>query len=195
MKTKLLLLAAAIPGMFAAYAQQTVWQLDKSHSSVNFSIEHLVISETKGEFTDYAMNVKADQPDFSDVVFDLTIQTKSINTKDEARDKHLRAADFFDEAKNPVITFKGKKFIKVKGNQYVILGDLTMHGITKQVKLMAKFGGIVKDPWGGTRAGVSVWGEIDRYDFGLKYNSVLDAGGMAIGQMVNINCSIELIKK
>jgi polyisoprenoid-binding protein YceI len=85
--------------------------------------------------------------------------------------------------------------VKVKENEYVVIGDLTMHGVTKQITLMAKFGGVVKDPWGGIRAGITVWGEIDRYDFGLKYNSVLEAGGAAIGQKVSINCSIELIKK
>jgi polyisoprenoid-binding protein YceI len=192
---RILFFIAAMQGMFAASAQQTVWNLDKSHSSINFSIDHLMISQTKGEFADYTMNVKADKSDFSDVVFDLTIQVNSINTKDQARDKHLLSADFFDAPQYTTITFKGKKFVKVKENEYVVIGDLTMHGVTKQITLMAKFGGVVKDPWGGIRAGITVWGEIDRYDFGLKYNSVLEAGGAAIGQKVSINCSIELIKK
>jgi polyisoprenoid-binding protein YceI len=92
---RILFFIAAMQGMFAASAQQTVWNLDKSHSSINFSIDHLMISQTKGEFADYTMNVKADKSDFSDVVFDLTIQVNSINTKDQARDKHLLSADFF----------------------------------------------------------------------------------------------------
>jgi polyisoprenoid-binding protein YceI len=192
---RILFLVAAMQGMFAASAQQTVWALDKSHSSINFAIDHLVISETKGEFADYTMNVRSDKPDFTDAVFDLTIQVQSINTKDAGRDKDLQGDGFFDVAKYPVMTFKGRKFVKVKDNQYVVLGDLTLHGVTRPIKLMAKFGGIVKDPWGGTRAGVTVWGEIDRFDYGLKYNEILEAGGAAIGQMVRVNCSIELIKQ
>lgn len=179
---------------FTTINPQTVWKLDQSHSSIQFAIDHLVISETKGEFTNYALQVKADKPDFTDAQFDLIIKVKSINTRSEDRDKHLRSKDFFDAEVHPEIHFKGKKLVKMKGNEYKVLGELTMHGITKSVMLNAKFGGIVKDPWGGVRAGITVWGELDRYDYGLQYNSVMEAGGMSIGRMVRINCSIELIK-
>lgn len=191
---------AIIAGLLAlaaigAFAQNTTWNLDKSHSSINFAVDHLIISETTGKFTDYAVNAKSDKPDFTDVVFDFKAQVSSINTDDEKRDEHLRSADFFDAAKYPTIIFKGKKFVKVKGNNYKVYGELTMHGITKSIVLDARFGGIVKDPWGGTRAGLKIWGELDRYDFGLKYNSVLEAGGLSIGQVIRINCNVELIKK
>ncbi|MES2656879.1 MAG: YceI family protein [Bacteroidota bacterium] len=187
------LLALATIG--ALTAQNTTWNLDKSHSSINFAIDHLIISETTGKFTDYAVNAKSDKPDFTDVVFDFTAQVNSINTADEKRDDHLKGPDFFDAAKHPTIIFKGKKFVKVKGNNYKVYGELTMHGVTKSIVFNARFGGIVKDPWGGTRAGLKIWGDIDRYDFGLKYNSVLEAGGLSIGQTVRISCNIELIKK
>ncbi|MES2382644.1 MAG: YceI family protein [Bacteroidota bacterium] len=187
------LLALATIG--ALTAQNTTWNLDKSHSSINFAIDHLIISETTGKFTDYAVNAKSDKPDFTDVIFDFTAQVNSINTADEKRDEHLKGPDFFDAAKHPTIIFKGKKFVKVNGNSYKVYGELTMHGITKSIVLDARFGGIVKDPWGGTRAGLKIWGDIDRYDFGLKYNSVLEAGGLSIGQTVRISCNIELIKK
>lgn len=177
-----------------ASAQNTKWNIDKSHSSINFAVDHLVISETTGKFEDYTVNAKSDRTDFTDVVFDFTAQINSVNTDDAKRDEHLKSADFFDQKNYPVITFKSKKFIKVKDNAYKVTGDLTMHGITKTVTLSAKFGGIIKDPWGGTRAGLKVFGEIDRYDFGLKYNSVLEAGGLSIGQMIRITCNIELIK-
>ncbi|MES2727330.1 MAG: YceI family protein [Bacteroidota bacterium] len=187
------LLALATIG--ALTAQNTTWNLDKSHSSINFAIDHLIISETTGKFTDYVVNAKSDKPDFTDVVFDFTAQVNSINTADEKRDDHLKGPDFFDAAKHPTIIFKGKKFVKVKGNNYKVYGELTMHGVTKSIVFNARFGGIVKDPWGGTRAGLKIWGDIDRYDFGLKYNSVLEAGGLSIGQTVRISCNIELIKK
>ena len=179
---------------FNANAQNTTWALDKSHSSVGFSVDHLVISETIGKFDQFELNVKSDKPDFTDAKFDLTIQAKSINTDDAKRDEHLRSADFFDVAKFATITFKGKKFEKVSGTQYKVTGDITMHGVTKTVTLDAKFGGIAKDPWGNTKAGLKVMGELDRYDFGLKYNAALETGGMAVGQKVRISCNIELNK-
>ncbi len=196
---KRIILCLILLGAFVQYsftlAPSTVWILDPSHSSIGFAIDHLVITETKGEFEKYSVNIVSDKPDFTDATFDVTIEVGSINTKNADRDKHLKSSDFFDVEKYNNITFKGRSFKKVKDNQYKITGDLTMHGATKSVTLDAKFGGIIKDPWGGTRAGVVVSGEIDRYEFGLKYNSVLESGGLAIGQKVKIACSLELIKK
>lgn len=186
------LLIFAILGV--ASAQNTKWNLDKSHSSINFAVDHLVISETTGKFEDYSVDTKSDKLDFTDAVFNFAAQIKSVNTDDAKRDEHLKSADFFDEKNFPAITFKSKKFTKIKGNVYKVTGELTMHGVTKTVTLSAKFGGIVKDPWGGTRAGLKVFGEIDRYEFGLKYNSVLEAGGLAVGQIIRITCNIELVK-
>jgi polyisoprenoid-binding protein YceI len=178
-----------------SHGQNIIWNLDKSHSTIGFSIDHLMISETTGKFDDYSVNVKSDKSDFTDAVFSFEAKVKSINTNDAKRDEHLSSADFFNSEKYPNISFVGKKFTKLKGNQYNVTGELTMHGITKAITLNAKFGGIVKDPWGGTRAGISITGELDRYEFDLKYNNVLEAGGLAIGQKVKLNISVELIKK
>jgi polyisoprenoid-binding protein YceI len=178
-----------------AFSQSTQWDLDKSHSSINFGIDHMVISETVGKFTDYSTEVKADKPDFTDAQFKVILQVESINTDDAKRDGHLKGADFFNVEKNPTITFVGEKFEKQKNGQYIVKGKLTMNGVTKNVSLNGKFNGIAKDPWGGTRAGLKVWGTVDRYDYGLKYNSVLEAGGMTIGKEVRINANLELIKK
>ncbi|TRX59099.1 YceI family protein [Fulvivirga sp. M361] len=191
---KITIVAVAVLLSIGAVAQSTNWKVDPSHSSIGFSIDHMVISETVGEFNAYDMIVKSNKDDFTDAQFEVTIQTGSIDTKDEKRDGHLKSADFFDAEKYPTITFKGKKLQKVEGNKYKVTGLLTMHGITKEVTLDAKFGGTVKDPWGGTRAGLKIWGEVDRYDYDLKYNSVLEAGGLAIGQEVRIECRIELVK-
>ena len=194
-KVKHIILVIIIGNFTLTNAQNTKWNADPSHSSIGFSIDHLVVSETTGEFNEYSMNVIADADDFSDAKFDVIIQVAGIDTKDEKRDTHLRSADFFDVEKFSTITFIGKKFKRVKGDEYKVVGDITMHGVTKTIELDAKFGGIVKDPWGGTRAGLKVWGEIDRYDFGLRYNSLLEAGGLSIGQMVRIECRLELIKE
>jgi polyisoprenoid-binding protein YceI len=191
---KIILNLAIIASAFAATAQSTVWKVDRSHSGVGFTIDHMVVSETQGSFKTFSADVKSDKPDFSDASVVITIQVASINTDDEKRDEHLRGSDFFDAAKNPTIVFRSKSFKKVKGNIYKLTGDLTMNGITKTVTLDARFNGIVKSPWGDTRSGVKVYGEIDRYAFGLKYNSALEAGGLTLGQKVRLACSIELIK-
>jgi polyisoprenoid-binding protein YceI len=177
-------------------APTTKWNLDTSHSSVTFTIDHLVISETAGKFTKFDVEVMSDKPDFSDMTFKSSVQIDSVNTDDAKRDEHLKGADFFDLAKYPTMEFVGTKFEKGKGKKapYKVHGKLTIKGVTKDVVLDGKFNGTVKDPWGGTRAGFKVSGTIDRYDFGLKYNSVLEAGGLSIGQEVRITANIELIK-
>jgi polyisoprenoid-binding protein YceI len=176
-------------------AQTQVWDLDKSHSSINFGVDHLVISETKGKFDEFGLAVKSDKADFTDAKFDVTIQAKSINTNDAKRDEHLRAPDFFNVEKHPTIRLEGKKFEKLKNNVYKVYGKLTLNGVTKDVVWDAKFNGIVKDPWGGTRAGLKITGTVDRYDYNLKYNSVLEGGGLAIGKEVRLDASLELVKK
>ena len=175
--------------------EEKKWQLDKSHSSINFAVDHLMVSETTGKFEDYTLEVKVDKNDFSDASFSFTAKVNSINTNETKRDEHLKQEDFFDAAKFPVINFKSKSFKKVKRNNYKIKGDLTIKNITKTVEFDAKFGGVIKDPWGGTRSGLKVWGKINRFDYGLKYNSLLDSGGLAVGSEVRFTCNIELIQK
>ncbi|MEO2052880.1 MAG: YceI family protein [Allomuricauda sp.] len=176
------------------FGQNTVWKVDPSHSTIGFSIDHLVVSETVGAFKDYTLQVVADKQDFSDAKIDLVIQANSIDTHDPKRDEHLRSSDFFNVEEFPKITFSADGFNISDKKTYILTGTLQMHGVTKQITLNAKFGGIVKDPWGGTRAGLKIWGELDRYDFGLKYNSLLEAGGLSIGREVRIECRVELIK-
>jgi polyisoprenoid-binding protein YceI len=178
----------------SAWAQKKVWTLDASHSSINFAIDHMVISETTGIFKDYTVDVKSDKPDFTDAQFKVVLKVASIDTRDVKRDDHLKNADFFDTAKFPDITFVGKKFEKQKNGTYKVHGTLTMKGVSKDVILDGKFGGIIKDPWGNTKAGLKVWGPLDRYDWGLKYNSAIETGGLAIGQEVRLTAHLELTK-
>lgn len=176
-----------------AQSPSTVWKVDKSHSSVGFSVEHMMISEVYGQFDDFSADVKADKPDFTDVVVTFTIQTTSIDTKEPKRDDHLRSADFFDVAKYPTITFVGKKFVGSPGNSYRLIGVLTMHGITKDVEFNAKFG-VINDPYGNTRAAIQIMGQLDRYVYDLKWNKAVEAGGLMVGQMINLLINIELVK-
>jgi len=179
----------------AIFAQTTKWGVDPGHSNIQFSISHMVISEVTGKFSTYEGTVLSDKPDFSDAKINFTIKVNSVDTDNEKRDQHLVSADFFDAEKYPEITFKGKSLKKVSDNKYKLTGSLTMHGVTKTIVLDVKYGGTVKDPWGNTKAGFKITGIIKRYDFGLKYNSTLEAGGLMIGEEVDLVCNIEVAKQ
>ena len=178
-----------------SFAQEATWTIDKSHSSIGFDIDHLVISQTEGTFNDYDAIIKADADDFSDATFDITIQASSVDTKNEKRDEHLRNADFFDVEKYPTINFKVTEFKKIDSKNYKATGLFTMHGVTKKVTLDAVFGGIIKHPSFGTRAGLRIKGELNRYDFDLKYNAAMEAGGYILGKEVRIDCRLEMVKE
>ncbi len=178
----------------SAFAQST-WTIDGSHSDVSFNVSHLVVSEATGKFKKFDGELKAKNDDFTDAEIAFTIDAASINTEDEKRDGHLRSADFFDVAKYPTITFKSKSFKKVDGNKYKLVGDLTMHGVTKTVELDAVFKGTAKSPWGQTVGAFKLSGAVDRKDFGLTWNKTLDNGGLLVGEIVNITANIEVIKK
>lgn len=194
---KKIILSGAVLAMLtiSATAQTTKWSFDKTHSKVQFDVAHLVISEVTGQFKEYDGIVLSDKPDFSDAKIDFSIDVKSISTDDEKRDAHLQSPDFFDVAKYPKITFKSKSMKKTGSNQYKLAGDMTMHGITKEITLDVQFNGTKNDPWGNTKAGFKVTGKINRFDFGLKYNSPLDGGGVMIGEEVTITCKMELLKQ
>ena len=178
-----------------ASAQTTKWAFDNTHSKIQFDVAHLVISEVTGQFKDYEGTVLSDKSDFSDAKIDFSIEVKSIDTDDEKRDAHLLSGDLFDAASYPKITFKSKLMKKAGNNKYKLTGDFTMHGVTKEVTLDVQYNGTKNDPWGNTKAGFKVTGKINRPDFGLKYNSPLEGGGVMIGDEVTITCKLELLKQ
>jgi polyisoprenoid-binding protein YceI len=190
-KVFIAILAAA---SLSASAQE--WKLDKSHSSINFSIEHMVISETKGQFKKFEVAVTSAKSDFTDLKGTVTIDANSVNTEDEGRDKHLVGEDFFNTAKNPTMVYEITGVKKVSGKNYMLMGKLTMNGVTKPLNVAAVYGGTIKDPYGNTRAGFRFKGTIDRFAHGMNYgkSSPLEGGGLAIGQKVDMTGSIELIK-
>ena len=167
-----------------AYAENFI--LDKEHSQIGFRVKHLVISNVTGEFLKYKGTFEADQ-DGNIKKIDVEIDASSIYTKHEKRDKHLNSPDFLDTGKFPTITFKYKKTLSKEGSAYRILGDLTIRGITKEVVLDVKVLGTVKDPWGNFRVGFTGNSKINRKDFGMNWNKLLDSGGMIVGDIVNIN--------
>ena len=177
---------------------QTNWKLDASHSKLGFAITHMMVSETEGKFKIFegSVNSKSDM-DFTDAKIDFVADVASINTEDEKRDGHLKSPDFFDVEKYPKITFKSTS-MKPSGKgstSYVLEGDLTMHGVTKKVKFTAIGASkTVKDPYGNIKNGFKVTGVISRKDFGLVWNSVLEAGGVAVSEEVRLDINIEITK-
>ena len=177
---------------------QTNWKIDNSHSKVGFSVTHAMVSEVEGKFKIYEGSVSSKSDlDFTDANISFSADAASINTEDEKRDGHLKSPDFFDVEKFPKITFKATS-MKPNGQgktSYVLEGDLTMHGVTKKVKLLAIGAAkTVKDPWGNTKYGFKITGTINRTDFGLKWNAVMEAGGVIVSEDVNLNINIELNK-
>lgn len=174
---------------------QTTWSIDPAHSSVRFSVNHMVISEVEGQFTTFDGTIETTKEDFSDAKIKFTADVNSVDTDNEKRDEHLRGEDFFETATYPTITFESTSIKKISENKYTLKGNFTLHGVTKEIELKMSYGGTVKDPWGNTKAGIKVTGTIDRTDFGLKYNSVMEAGGLMIGENVDITCKVELAKQ
>jgi polyisoprenoid-binding protein YceI len=169
------------------------YTIDKAHSSVLFVVKHMVISKVKGEFNEYTGVIQYDEADVAKSSVEVTIKTASIGTRDEKRDGHLRSPDFFDAEKYPEITFKSKRIEKSEDG-FVAVGDLTMRGVTKEIKIPFEITGFVTDPWGNTRMGVSAELKIDRQDYGISWSQKLDAGGLVVSDTVEIELEIEAVK-
>ena len=192
---KILLTSAMVMTVIAGAFAQTTWNVDKTHSRVGFSVEHLVISETEGNFKDFDGKVVSKSDDFTDSDIEFHINVASIDTDLADRDNHLKSADFFDAENYEKITFKGKSLKKVDGKNYKLIGNLTIKDVTKEVELDVVFNGVVKDPWGNTKAGFKLTGAINRFDYGLKWNTLTEAGGLVVGEEVNIEVKFELAKQ
>lgn len=178
----------------STYAQ-TNWNVDPSHSNVNFSVSHLVISEVDGIFKKFKGDLTTKSKDFSNAEFYFEIDANSISTENEQRDGHLKSEDFFNTAKYPTITFKSTSFKKAKGDVYILKGKLTMRGVSKNISLNVKHGGIAKDSYGNTRAGFTITGQINRIDYGVAWNAKTEHGGLTVGEKVNLLIKMELLKK
>lgn len=195
MKKIFLFFAFAVAISATATAQTTNWALDASHSSVQFNVTHLVISEVTGKFNKFDVSVKADKPDFTDAKISFTADINSIDTDNADRDKHLQSDDFFNAEKFPQLKFVGKTFKKGKGNKYTLTGDLTIRDVTKTITFDVTYGGTVVDPWKNTKAGFKISGKISRKDYGLKWNTLTEAGGAVVGDEVELIGKLELAKK
>lgn len=173
---------------------QTKWNVDAAHSSVRFTVSHLVISEVEGSFKKFNGSISTSNPDFSGASIEFTVDVKSISTDNDMRDNHLKSPDFFDAEKFPEMTFKSTSFKKVSGNKYELVGDLTMHGVTKSVKFSVDYGGTMNDGMGNTKAGFKATAVIDRFNYGLKWSKATETGGLVVGNEVTINLRLEFAK-
>jgi polyisoprenoid-binding protein YceI len=183
----------------AALAATTVWAetytIDGSHSSANFGVKHLMVSTVRGHFSKVAGTADWNDKNLGASKLEATIEVATVDTRDVKRDEHLKSADFFDAAKFPTMTFKSTKFEK-KGGTLLIVGDLTIKGVTKPVTLTVEGPTApVKDPWGNERIGASATTKINRKDFGINWNRNMDAGGVVVGDEVSITLDVELVKK
>ena len=168
--------------------------LDASHSQVGFAVRHLMVSKTRGRFSDFAGTVEIAENPFESSV-SVTIQTGSVDTRDEQRDGHLRSGDFFDVEAWPTMTYQSRSVREAGKGHYVVEGDLTIKGVTRSVPLELTFEGGATDPWGGVRIGFSAKAELDREGFGLTWNQALETGGVVVGKKVTIEIEAEAIRQ
>jgi polyisoprenoid-binding protein YceI len=171
------------------------WKFDTVHSSVSFSVRHMMISRVHGSFKIWSGVLETDDANPANSKVQVTIDAASIDTKEPPRDEHLRSADFFDAANHPNITFESTGAQKVGSQHYKVTGNLTIRGVSKPVTLDTEYFGRQKDPWGGERAGFSAKTSIDRKDFGLVFNIALDGGGFVVGDKVDITLDVQAVKE
>jgi len=187
----IVVLAGALP----AWAD-SVWEIDPAHSSVQFSVRHMMVSNVRGAFTKVAGTVRGDEQDPTLAGVEATIDTSSIDTREAKRDEHLRSPDFLDVAKYPTMTFHSKKIAKTGDGRYDVTGDLTLHGVTREVVLHVEGPSpAMKDPRGGLRAGASATARISRRDFGITWSKALDGGGVVVGDDIDVTIDVEGVKK
>jgi polyisoprenoid-binding protein YceI len=168
------------------------WDFDYAHSGIDFTVRHLLVSKVRGRFTKWSGKLELDEENLSKSSCEVEIDVTSVETHEPQRDAHLRSGDFFEVEKHPKMTFKSKSVVEKPGNHLAITGDLTLRGATKEVVLDVERAGVIaKDPWGKRRAGFTATTTINRKEFGVSFNQVLDQGGLALSEEVAITIEIE----
>jgi polyisoprenoid-binding protein YceI len=171
-----------------------IWEIDPAHSSAQFSVRHLMISNVKGEFTKVSGRVNYDLENIEKSSVEASVDVSTISTREPDRDAHLKSPDFFDVAKFPTMTFQSKRLLKNSDGSLKLVGDLTIRGVTREVAFQVEGPTpAVKDPWGKLRRGVSASTKVNRKDFGLTWNAALETGGVLVGEEVGITLDIELV--
>ena len=196
MKRSLTVLISVLTLAIPVFGYGSNWQIDPDHSSIQFKIRHLTVSNVKGDFSKAKGVVTMDDKDITQLKVELVIDASSVNTNHAKRDEHLKGPDFFDVAKYPTLTFVSKRVIKTDANRLKVIGDLTIRGVTREITVDVEGPTPeVKDPGGNLRRGATGTSRINRKDFGMTWNRTLDTGGLVVGDDVDIYVEVELIKK
>lgn len=188
---KKIVIVLSILFLHVAVFAQNKWTLDRVHSNVRFTVPHLVISEVEGSFRKFDGVVTNTNPDFSDAAINFVVDVASIDTDNEKRDGHLKSDDFFNAGKYPEMKFQSTSFKKISGNKYQLNGNLTIRAVTKPVTFDVVYGGTAKDGYGNTKAGFKATSSINRFDYGLKWNALTEAGGATVGPDITIDLKLE----
>ena len=176
-------------------ALASTWEIDPNHSSAHFSVKHMMVTNVRGEFSKVSGTLQLDEKDPARSSVEATIDATSVDTRNERRDGHLKSPDFFDVARYPTLTFKSRKVVRAPGG-FKVTGDLTLHGVTKEVVLdLEGDAQVAKDPWGNAKIGGTATTRINRKDFGLTWNKALETGGVLVGEDVAVSIDLEFLKK
>jgi polyisoprenoid-binding protein YceI len=170
------------------------WNIDPAHSGVHFSVRHMVFSKVRGRFGAFSGTLQGDEGDLASARVTAEIDAASIDTGTPDRDNHLRSADFFDVERFPKLRFGSKRIESLGGDRYRLVGDLTIRDVTREVALEVESAGVAKDPWGNTRVAFSARASLDRREFGLVWNQVLEAGGVLVGEKVDVEIEVQAVK-
>lgn len=180
----------------AVSTETSTWNIDPVHSTAQFKVKHMMISNVKGEFTKITGRLELNESNITESHVEAFIDATTINTREPDRDTHLKSAEFLDVAKFPNLSFKSTQISKKGEGELSVEGDLTMHGVTRKVVFVVEGpSAATKDPWGNTRIGLSATTRVNRKDFGLNWNSVLEAGGLLVGEEVAISLDVEFVKE
>ena len=173
----------------------TKWVIDPTHSEIGFKVKHMMFTNVSGKFDTFQASVETEADDFSQATFSFSADAGSVTTGNADRDNHLKSADFFDVEQFPTLDFKSTSVQKTTDNEFLLTGDLTLHGVSKPVTLEVEYGGTMQDPWGNTKAGFSLSGKINRKDWGLTWNAALEAGGVLVSEEVRLHIDVQLVKQ
>ncbi|HQQ94125.1 MAG TPA: YceI family protein [Bacteroidia bacterium] len=170
------------------------WNLDPSHSEVNFKVKHMMITNVNGKFSQFNLKASTTNENFENPQIEFRANTATVDTGSEQRDQHLKSADFFDSEHFPELNFVSTSFKKTGNNQYLLEGKMKIKDVEKPVTFQVEGGGLQKDPWGNLKTGFSIEGKINRKDFGLNWNAALETGGVLVSEEVKLNAEIQLVK-
>ena len=173
----------------------TTYKIDPAHSEIAFKVKHMMIATVSGNFTQFDATLQTEAPDFNNATISFEADVNSINTNNEQHDGHLKSEDFFAAEKFPKLTFVSKSFTKEDEEEYKLVGDLTIRGVTKTVELAVEYGGTMTDPYGQIKAGFDISGKINRKEFGLSWGVVTEAGGVVVSDDVKLHLSIQMVKQ